>query len=80
MARFSQWLAIDGIVFRMATTKRLKVMQALYLERDRTDLLDELAADLRQTKASLLREAVDDLLVKYRMLKPNKRLALKAVR
>jgi Ribbon-helix-helix domain len=80
MARFSQWLAIDGIVARMATTKRLKVMQALYLERDRTELLDALAADVRLPKAILLREAVDDLLVKYRMLKPNKRLALKAVR
>jgi hypothetical protein len=64
----------------MAATKRLKVMQALYLERDRTDMLDELAADLRLPKSILLREAVDDLLVKYRMLKPNKRLALKAVR
>lgn len=64
----------------MAPTKRLKVMQALYLERDRTDLLDELSADLRLPKAILLREAVDDLLVKYRMLKPNKRLALRAVR
>jgi hypothetical protein len=64
----------------MAATKRLKVMQALYLERDRTDLLDELAADVRLPKSILLREAVDDLLVKYRMLKPNKRLALKAAR
>jgi hypothetical protein len=60
--------------------KRLKILQSLYLERDRTVLLDELAADLRLPKAILLREAVDDLLVKYRMLKPNKRLALKAVR
>jgi Ribbon-helix-helix domain len=63
------------------TTKRLKILQSLYLESDRTHLLDELAADVRLPKAILLREAVDDLLVKYRMLKPNKRLALlKAVR
>ena len=59
-------------------TKRLKIMQALYLERDRTELLDDLAADVRLTKAVLLREAVDDLLVKYKMIKPNKRLAFKA--
>jgi hypothetical protein len=65
----------------MAATKRLKVMQALYLERDRTKLLDALAADVRVPKATLLREAVDDLLVKYQMIKPNKRhLALKAAR
>jgi hypothetical protein len=64
----------------VVTTKRLKILQSLYLEPDRTDLLDELAADVRLPKSILLREAVDDLLVKYRMLKPNKRLALKAVR
>jgi hypothetical protein len=60
----------------MATTKRLKIMQALYLERDRTNMLDKLAADLRLPKSILLREAVDDLLIKYKVLKPNKRLAL----
>jgi hypothetical protein len=68
------------VVSAMATTKRLKVMQALYLERDRTDMLDELAADMEIPKAVLLREAVDDLLVKYKALKPTKRPALKAVR
>jgi predicted transcriptional regulator len=61
-------------------TKRLKILQSLYLDPDRTAMLDELAADMRLPKAILLREAVDDLLVKYRMLKPNKRTALKSVR
>jgi hypothetical protein len=70
----SHWLAYS----QGMKTKRLKIMQALYLERDRTELLDELAADVRLTKAFLLREAVDDLLVKYKMIKPNKRLAFKA--
>ena len=64
----------------MATTKRLKVMQALYLERDRTVMLDKLAANVEMPKAVLLREAVDDLLTKYKVLKPNKRTALKATR
>jgi hypothetical protein len=58
--------------------KRLKILQSLYLEPDRTALLDELAAETRVLKAILLREAVDDLLTKYRKLKPNKRTALKA--
>jgi Ribbon-helix-helix domain len=60
----------------MATKpKRLKILQSLYLEPDRTALLDELAAETRVLKAILLREAVDDLLMKYRKLKPNKRTA-----
>ena len=49
---------------------RHKHLQSLYLEPDRADLLDELAAETRIPKAVLLREAVDDLLVKYRKLKP----------
>jgi predicted DNA-binding protein len=53
--------------------KRDKHQQALYLEPDRAALLDELAAETRITKAILLREAVDDLLVKYRKLKAPKR-------
>jgi predicted DNA-binding protein len=53
--------------------KRDKHQQALYLEPDRAALLDELAAETRITKAILLREAVDDLLVKYGKLKAPKR-------
>jgi Ribbon-helix-helix domain len=58
-------------------TKRLKNLQSLYLENDRAALLDELAADARLPKAILLREAVDDLLVKYKKLKPTKLTARK---
>jgi predicted transcriptional regulator len=62
----------------MATNKkRLKILQSLYLESDRTELLDELARKTRVLKSILLREAVDDLLVKYKMLTPTKRIARK---
>lgn len=53
--------------------KTTKHQQALYLEHDRAELLDQLAAQTRIAKAVLLREAVDDLLVKYKLLKPPKR-------
>ena len=39
--------------------------EALYLERDKAALLDELAAETRIPKALLLREAIDDLLAKH---------------
>jgi Ribbon-helix-helix domain len=53
--------------------KRLKHSQLLYLEPDRAALLSELAAESRIAKAVLLREAVDDLLVKHKKLKVPKR-------
>jgi ribbon-helix-helix protein len=52
---------------------RKKHSQPLYLEPDRAELLDELAAETRIAKAVLLREAVDDLLVKHKKLKVPKR-------
>jgi predicted transcriptional regulator len=52
---------------------RKKHTQPLYLEHDRAALLDELAEELRLPKAFLLRQAVDDLLIKYRKLKAPKR-------
>jgi hypothetical protein len=55
-----------------AMTKRDKHQQALYLEPDRAALLDKLATETRIAKAVLLREAVDDLLVKYGKLKLKK--------
>ncbi len=65
----------------MATKpKRVKVLQSLYLEPDRTELVDALAAKTRVLKSILLREAVDDLLVKYKMLKPMTRTKRKAKR
>jgi hypothetical protein len=53
-------------------TIRKKNLQSLYLENDRAALLDELSADTRIAKAVLLREAVDDLLIKHKKLKPIK--------
>ncbi len=62
----------------MATKpKRVKVLQSLYLEPDRTALVNELSRKTRVLKSRLLREAVDDLLVKYKMLTPTKRIARK---
>ena len=55
----------------MAT--RNKHLQSLYLEPEKAVLLDQLAAETRITKAVLLREAVDDLLVKHKKLKVPKR-------
>ncbi len=53
-----------------ATKKRnrLRHRELLYLELDRAILLDELSADTGIARAVLLREAVDDLLVKFRKL------------
>lgn len=39
--------------------------QAIYLESENADLLDQLSAETRIPKAALLREAVDDLLTKH---------------
>ncbi|MGH8226525.1 MAG: ribbon-helix-helix domain-containing protein [Steroidobacteraceae bacterium] len=44
--------------------------QAIYLDHDKADLLDELSAETRIPKAALMREAIDDLLVKHDKLKP----------
>ena len=52
-----------------AMTPRKLQAQSIYLEPDRAELLDALAAETRIPKAVLLREAVDDLLTKYGKLK-----------
>lgn len=52
-----------------------KHQQPLYLDHEKAKLLDELAAATRIPKAALLREAVDDLLVKHKVLKVPKRPA-----
>ena len=49
-----------------------KHQQPLYLELEKAALLNQLAASTRIPKAVLLREAVDDLLLKYGVLKPQK--------
>ena len=47
-------------------------LQSLYLEPEKTELLDALAAETRIPKAVLLREAVDDLLIKYKKWKKDR--------
>ena len=53
--------------------KPIKHKQPLSLEPDRAALLQQLADKTRIAKQVLLREAVDDLLVKYKLLKVEKR-------
>jgi hypothetical protein len=55
----------------MGRTK--KHQQLLLLEPDKAALLDGLAKQTRIARQVLLREAVDDLLVKYRVLRPVRR-------
>lgn len=43
------------------------------MDADKLELLNELAAETRVLKSVLLREAVDDLLIKYKKLKAPKR-------
>ena len=53
----------------MDMSPRKLQLQSLYLEPPKAELLDSLAAETRIPKAVLLREAVDDLLTKYKKLK-----------
>lgn len=53
--------------------KTTKHQQPLYLDHEKADLLDELSAKTRIAKQVLLREAVDDLLVKHKLLRVAKR-------
>ena len=48
-------------------------MQSLYLEPGKAELLDRLAVRTRIAKAVLLREAVDDLLIKHGEWKPKRK-------
>ena len=49
--------------------KTTKHQQLLLLDHDKAALLEELAAKTGTVKQVLLREAVEDLLVKHKMLK-----------
>lgn len=53
--------------------KSTRHQQALYLDHDKASLLAELATETKIPRAVLLRDAVDDLLVKYKKLKVPKR-------
>ena len=51
----------------MGKTKRHQ--QAIYLDHEKAALLDKLSEETRVPKQSYLREAVDLLLTKYKLLK-----------
>ena len=55
----------------MSRTKR--AIETLYLDSQKLDLLRQLAKQTRIPRAVLLREAVDDLLLKHKLLKPGRR-------
>jgi hypothetical protein len=55
----------------MGKTKR--AAETMYLDPEKLELLKRLSVDTRVPRAVLLREAVDDLLAKYKVLKLAKR-------
>jgi len=55
----------------MGKTKR--AFETVYLDHEKLDLFKQLAKDTRIPRAALAREAIDDLLVKYKVLKAPKR-------
>jgi predicted DNA-binding protein len=57
----------------MNKENRTQRQQSIYLEHEKAALLDELSDETRIPKAALMREAIDDLLVKYKLLKLKRR-------
>jgi hypothetical protein len=53
--------------------KTVRKVEVAYLDAPKLQLLKQLAAQTRIARSVLMREAVDDLLVKYRLLKPARR-------
>jgi hypothetical protein len=54
-------------------TKTKRAFETIYLDHEKLALLKKLAKDTRIPRAVLAREAIDDLLVKYEVLKATKR-------
>jgi hypothetical protein len=59
--------------YSSAVGKTKRHQQAIYLDHDKAKLLDTLAQRTRIAKQVLMREAIDDLLTKYKMLKPKRK-------
>jgi hypothetical protein len=57
---------------RSKKAKRTMHMQSLYLEPENAELLDKLSEQSKIPKAVLLREGVEDLLVRYKVKEPAK--------
>ena len=53
--------------------KTTRTRDTLYLDSDKFAILEQLAKDTRIPRAELCREAIDDLLVKYKRLKVPRR-------
>jgi predicted transcriptional regulator len=53
--------------------KTKRSVEVAYLDPEKLELLKQLAGETRIARTVLVREAIDDLLVKYRLLKPSKR-------
>lgn len=54
--------------------KTTRATETLYLDPEKLELLKRLARETRIPRAVLLREAVDDLLLKHGMMKPGRRV------
>jgi hypothetical protein len=55
----------------MGKTKRR--VEVAYLDPEKLELLKQLSANTRIARTVLVREAIDDLLIKYKLLKPPRR-------
>ena len=55
----------------MGKTKR--AVEVAYLDHEKLALLKRLATQTRIARSVLVREAIDDLLIKYKLLKPPRR-------
>jgi hypothetical protein len=53
-------------------TKTKRAFETVYLDHEKLALLKKLSEDTRIPRAVLTREAIDDLLIKYRVSKPAK--------
>ena len=56
----------------MTMGKTHRSVEVAYLDPEKLELLKTLATRTRIARAVLVREAIDDLLVKYKLLKPSK--------
>ena len=63
-------LDLVGYITIMVTKRTAQLM---HLDADKAKLLAELAAETRVPKSVLMREAIDDLLVKHGKVKPPRR-------
>ena len=53
-------------------TKTKRAFETVYLDHEKLELFKNLAKTTRIPRAVLAREAIDDLLIKYKVLKPPK--------